>query len=399
MPSGGGSVTLSPSGGVYDSGTVVTLTASPTSEYNFLHWIDGNSIWTWTSLTVTMTGNKSIIAYFEVKKSKFTLTTSVQPTGGGSISLSPSGGTYDSGTVVTLTASPASGYNFSNWSGSATGTSTSATVTMTGNKSVTANFAVHVLPRYTLTTAVLPIGSGSISLSPSGGTYDSGTVVNLTALPASGYNFSSWSGSVTGTVTSTSVPMTGNKSVTAVFIATTGNLLIINGCSTKKIDFISMSPHGTSSWSNNLCTATMSPSAQQLIFGIPPGQWDVQVATPAYNVSTPVGTVQTKYYSYSNVNGIAITAGDTIKLTPNNASFTGSLCVTNEDAIFSINQIGIRQTGTVNWTTIFNSVLNPGGSVVQHMLAPGSYDVAIVWNSVNVTNTTVSITSLQTTVW
>jgi len=88
-----------------------------------------------------MTGNKSIIAYFEVKKSKFTLTTSVQPTGGGSISLSPSGGTYDSGTVVTLTASPASGYNFLNWiDGNGIWTWTSLTVTMTGNKSVTANF-------------------------------------------------------------------------------------------------------------------------------------------------------------------------------------------------------------------------------------------------------------------
>jgi uncharacterized repeat protein (TIGR02543 family) len=87
-----------------------------------------------------MTGNKSVTANFAVKKSKFTLTTSVQPTGGGSISLSPSGGTYDSGTVVTVTASPASGYSFSNWSGGATGTSKSVTVTMTGNKSVTANF-------------------------------------------------------------------------------------------------------------------------------------------------------------------------------------------------------------------------------------------------------------------
>jgi hypothetical protein len=139
MPSGGGSVTLSPSGGVYDSGTVVTLTASPTSGYDFSNW-SGGATGTSNSVSVTMTGNKSVTANFAVKKSKFTLTTSVQPTGGGSISLSPSGGTYDSGTVVTVTASPASGYSFSNWSGGATGTSKSVTVTMTGNKSVTANF-------------------------------------------------------------------------------------------------------------------------------------------------------------------------------------------------------------------------------------------------------------------
>lgn len=224
MPSGGGSVTLSPSGGVYDSGTVVTLTASPTSEYNFLHWIDGNSIWTWTSLTVTMTGNKSIIAYFEVKKSKFTLTTSVQPTGGGSISLSPSGGTYDSGTVVTLTASPASGYNFSNWSGSAVGPNSSVTIPMTENKSVTANFSPIT---YNLTINSSAGGSttpsGTITLNP-------GSSKSITATPSSSYFFNKWtvvSGTPTITNTSnasTTVSINGNATIKANFEKISGEI-------------------------------------------------------------------------------------------------------------------------------------------------------------------------------
>jgi uncharacterized repeat protein (TIGR02543 family) len=68
----------------------------------------------------------------------YTLTTNVSPPGAGSVS--PSGGDYDSGLSVTLTATPASGYIFDYWGGSATGTNTTTTIIMDSDKSVTANF-------------------------------------------------------------------------------------------------------------------------------------------------------------------------------------------------------------------------------------------------------------------
>jgi len=68
----------------------------------------------------------------------YTLTTNVSPPGAGSVS--PSGGDYDSGMSVTLTAAPDSGYTFDYWGGSATGTNTTTTITMNSDKSVTANF-------------------------------------------------------------------------------------------------------------------------------------------------------------------------------------------------------------------------------------------------------------------
>ena len=68
----------------------------------------------------------------------YTLTTNASPQGAGSVS--PSGGKYNPGATVTLTARPGSGYNFGYWSGSATGTSTTTTITMDSDKSVTANF-------------------------------------------------------------------------------------------------------------------------------------------------------------------------------------------------------------------------------------------------------------------
>ncbi len=68
----------------------------------------------------------------------YTLTTNVQ--GSGSVSLSPSGGSYCSGAQVTVTANPASGWTFLNWSGGLSGSTNPATVTMNSNKTVTAVF-------------------------------------------------------------------------------------------------------------------------------------------------------------------------------------------------------------------------------------------------------------------
>ncbi len=54
---------------------------------------------------------------------------------------------------------------------------------------------------YTLTAG--NDGHGSVTLSPTGGTYTSGTVVTLTPAPNSGYAFSSWSGTNAGDIVNT----------------------------------------------------------------------------------------------------------------------------------------------------------------------------------------------------
>ena len=69
----------------------------------------------------------------------YTLTVNVSPSGAGSVS--PSGGSYSSGESVTLTATASSGHTFSAWSGDLTGSANPATITMNGNKSVTATFS------------------------------------------------------------------------------------------------------------------------------------------------------------------------------------------------------------------------------------------------------------------
>jgi len=68
----------------------------------------------------------------------YTLSVSVSPPGAGWVS--PSGGEYESGTQITLTASAASGYAFDYWSGVTSGTSPTAVVTMYLDRAITAHF-------------------------------------------------------------------------------------------------------------------------------------------------------------------------------------------------------------------------------------------------------------------
>jgi len=155
----------------------------------------------------------------EEEKEKYDLTITVSPAGSGT--TVPAAGTheYEEDEVVTITATAATGYEFDHWSGAATGTTTSATVTMTSDKTLTAHFTEVAPVTYTLTMAVAPAGSGTTT--PAVGThdYDAGTVVDITATPASGYQFDSWTGDVANANSATTtVTMNADETVTANFV-------------------------------------------------------------------------------------------------------------------------------------------------------------------------------------
>jgi uncharacterized repeat protein (TIGR02543 family) len=139
----------------------------------------------------------------------------------GDINVSPGpncgGGKYLEGTELTLTAQADSGYYFAQWGGDLSGGTNPESLTMNGNKNVTAQFNEDI-PDYNLTTSVHPSGSGSVSVSPSGGTYQAGTEIELTANPSSGYVFSEWSGGATGGQNPRYITMDGDKNVTANFL-------------------------------------------------------------------------------------------------------------------------------------------------------------------------------------
>ena len=69
-----------------------------------------------------------------------TVVTQPQPASGGTVTLTPTGGTYPQGTSIEVTAQPATGYTFHHWSGDVTGTTKSIQVTVTTNITITAHF-------------------------------------------------------------------------------------------------------------------------------------------------------------------------------------------------------------------------------------------------------------------
>jgi len=138
---GTGTVSKTPSAATYASGTVVTLTATPAAGSGFDSW-SGGATGTNKIVKVTITSNTAVTATFTA----YTLTVTKAGTGTGTVSITPSNRTYASGTVVTLTATPAVGSGFASWAGDATGTNKIVKITIVANTAVTANFADKQLP-------------------------------------------------------------------------------------------------------------------------------------------------------------------------------------------------------------------------------------------------------------
>jgi uncharacterized repeat protein (TIGR02543 family) len=210
---GSGSVSKSPDQTSYTPGTVVTLTATPAADWSFSGW-SGDLTSNANPTTITMSSSKIVTATFTQKQHAL----SVNIVGSGAVTKNPDQTTYAEGTVVTLTAAPAIGWSFSAWTGDLTGSANPATITMTSDKIVTATFTQN---QYTLTVNVE--GGGSVAKTPNQPTYTYGTVVQLTATPEPGYAFSHWTGDISGSLNPESVSMTGNKAVTAVFVWTQTN--------------------------------------------------------------------------------------------------------------------------------------------------------------------------------
>ncbi len=132
---GDGTTTPEAGKAAYDEDEEVNLTATPAADFEFDRWIGDVADAQSASTSVTMDDDKQIEAVF-VQKQRFTLTTNVTGLG----VVNPSSGTYDPGAQVTIVATPANNWAFSEWQGDATGTANPLTITMDANKTITAVF-------------------------------------------------------------------------------------------------------------------------------------------------------------------------------------------------------------------------------------------------------------------
>jgi Divergent InlB B-repeat domain len=197
--------------------TDLSLTSSTTYCYRvFAFNTAGNSAYTNEICGTTLAAN-------------FTLNVGRSGTGIGTVTSSPAGincGSdcaegYTSGTLVKLTATPASGSSFAGWSGNTACSNGSVTV----NGDITCTALFNLITTYTLTVTRSGTGSGTVTSSPAGincgstclATLSSGTAVTLSAIPSSGSTFAGWTGNAD--CADGSVTVTSNMGCTATFNA------------------------------------------------------------------------------------------------------------------------------------------------------------------------------------
>ena len=234
---GAGTVSSNPAGincgqscsATFASGTQVTLTASPVANSFFTGWsgaCSGAGV-----CKMTLTQNVSVMATFSDSP---VLAVTLTGMGKGSVASSPPGinceqtcsASFDPGTQVTLTETPATNSYFAGWSGGGcSGTNPSCTVTLSASQQVTATFnGTQTNP--TLTVVLAGTGSGMVTSSPTGincpstcsASFSFGTQVTLTETPATNSYFAGWSGGgCSGTNPSCTVTLSASQQVTATF--------------------------------------------------------------------------------------------------------------------------------------------------------------------------------------
>lgn len=167
--------------------------------YTFDGWYDGSTK-VGSDLALSVAGiisNRTFTAIGNRTLNRYTLVITVIPTGAGT---TVGQGTYNYGSSVQATATPATGYNFTKWvldTGDVSKANPLTGIDIDGNRtvqavftpktySISANAAYRVNESGDFTTGTT---GGTVS---GGGTYTHGNSVSLKATPATGYSFAGW---------------------------------------------------------------------------------------------------------------------------------------------------------------------------------------------------------------
>lgn len=186
----GGSVSIS--AGNYPEGSNLSIQAVPLADYNFSSW-SGSLSSTANPLEITLTQNLQLQANFVLKQFEL----NVNVTGEGSVDqkLLNSGKSYEVGSQVELSATPATGWEFQKWTGGIESTENPVTINLTEAKEVTAFF---IRKQYNLNLTITGEGTVNEEIISQPAQYDFETQVKLTAVAANDWEFDSWSGDVSG---------------------------------------------------------------------------------------------------------------------------------------------------------------------------------------------------------
>ena len=347
-----GRVTLDPDQKFYAAGTKVSAKAAAADKYKFVKW-SGSSTAASASITLTMNADKEITANFEEKT--YTLSAAAAPANGGTVTLNPNLAVYPAGTKVTATATPSQYYTFTKWSGATTSTSDTATITMDGNRTLTANFKMD---GHTIAIEVIPPEGGTVTRTPDLEVYPTGTEeVILTATPSQHYKFEEWSGTGTGSASNRkkqtiSVTTVNNRNLTCTFTPIeyklTTNLKFNTSGGT-----VSRSPNNATYHAGDKVTVTAAPDPGFYFAG-----WseDITSANPTVTITMDSHKTLTALFLSNHLEMVFVKGGTfTMGCTPEQ----GSDCDSNEKPAHQVTvsdfYIGKYEVSQKIWTELMGT--------------------------------------------
>ena len=152
----------------------------------------------------------------------------ISTSGSGAVGLNPASGPYPSNSVVTLTATAATNWVFSQWTGDVTASENPYNLTMNGPLNVQAVFTPTAYP-LTANTA----GGGSVTVNGQviapATYYPTNSTVSITATASNGWSFLNWQGDASGTNNPLDVTMNQTNNIRAIFGTVVGTNVIGGG--------------------------------------------------------------------------------------------------------------------------------------------------------------------------
>jgi hypothetical protein len=182
-PATGGTVT---GAGEYYHGQTVTLTAQAADFHTFVNWTEADEVVSENEeYTFEITGPRSFTAHFQINT--YQLVVTAEPAAGGSVAGS---GVFEHGTLVAVTAVPATNYVFVHWTENGEvieGAGATYSFTIESDRNLV---AVFNLINHTLT--ILKTGDGITDPVAGEHVYPHGTPVTLTATNSGMWVFQHW---------------------------------------------------------------------------------------------------------------------------------------------------------------------------------------------------------------
>ena len=206
--------TLTPTTTQFEEGETVVLNATPSTEYTFFAWsgVSGSS----TSTSIVMDSDKAVTAVFT--KKRYALNILIEGEGEVNEKIIKAGVStdYNSGTIIELSANPASEWVFVEWKGDFSDVENPTQITINKPKNITAVFEKK---QYPLNIEIEGNGSVEEKIIKPGlaNDYNSGTIIQLNAVPENGWSFLKWSGDLLSSKNPIEITVDMAKTIKAEF--------------------------------------------------------------------------------------------------------------------------------------------------------------------------------------